>query len=289
MIYYVKQGQSSILRGIKILNEECMITSNIYSMNERKIEKIVKKMSKKGIKQLVLSKELKKQEKLIKKLNSYDITIFDGKWLMQYLLENIILYLKRKNKVSDLNEITILANDLTDEVKQNIRNFASTYKKIRIVTNHLERFKRLEKELYEENGTVIILTNNKKKALANSIIIINFDFVQEMFDQYSVNEKAIIINLTEKIKVNKKRFSGSIITDYEVEFLDTEEIITKSWKIRNLIEKQEEFCLKEMLEEKIYTDIIKQPIFNTFTNVQENIKKHKIEIKMLFGINGEIS
>lgn len=282
MAYYIKQGQSSIFLNIKVCENECKIPP--ITCNSKKIEKIVKKIKKKSINQVVLSKQIKQNDVFVQKLNDYDITIFDGKWLMQYILPEIITYLKEKQKIMQVDEITILANELTEDVKQNIKIFANTYKKIRIVTNHLERFKKVEQELYEEKGISIIITNNKRKALSKSMLIINFDFVQEAINQYNINEQAVIINLNDKIKINKKRFSGLIITDYEVEFQNIDDEF-----LEEIMQKQNEFSLKEILEEKIYSSLQVIPNYNIFDKVKIPLKKYDIQIKELYGINGLIT
>ena len=287
MGYYIKQGQSSIFKYIKIIEDECEILKIISKTTPKKLEKIVEKIKKKDINPIVLSKEVKQNQKFLEMLNNYAITIFDGKWLMQYILQDIIEYLKEKQKIAIDDEITILSNDLNNEVKQNIKTFANKYKKIRIVTNHIDKFKKLEQELYEENGTSIIITNNKRKALAKSELIVNFDFVQETINQYNINENAIIINLSEKIKINKKRFNGIIITDYEVKIeKDNEE---KEEILKEIIQKEMEYSLKEILEEKIYSHTKKQPSINTFPIVKNILKKYKIKIKELNGLNGVIT
>lgn len=223
-------------------------------------------------------------------LRNYDIAIIDGKWLMQYMVEDIIQYLDEKQKIKENSGISILANDLNNEVRQNIRKFSNKYKKIRIVTNHLEKFKKLEEELYEEKGISIIITNNKRKALSKSELIVNFDFVQEVINQYNIVENATIINLNDKIKINKKRFCGIIITDYEVEIqknINNEK--TKFLDIDDILEKQEEFSLKEIIEEKVYSNFAKHPDFNRFEMIENFIKRHNIKIKKLYGINGIFS
>ena len=221
MAYYLKEGQRSMFSKIKINENECEIS--LLNSNIKKAEKIAQKLRKKQINQVVLNKKLKDNKEFIKTLNNYDIAIIDGKWLMQYIIQNIINYLNKKKKIQTNDEIIILANDLSNEVRQNIKEFAKTYKKIRIVTNHPERFKRIEEQLYEESGISIIITNNKRKALVKANLIVNFDFVQEIINQYNINENATIINLNDNVKINKKRFSGTIITDYEVEFQNSEE------------------------------------------------------------------
>lgn len=286
MVYYIKKGQSSIFPLIKIYENECKISNINSSRTKKKIEKIVKKMKKKKIEQVVISEEMKKNKEFVEKLNNYDITIFDGKWLMQYILPQIICYIKEKQIIPDVEEVTILANDLTNEVNQNIQRFAHTYKKIRIVTNHLEKFKKIEEKLYETTGISIIITNNKRKALSKSELIINFDFVQETINQYNIYEKAIIINLNNIIKINKKRFCGLVITDYEVKLQDcNEENKIELLDFNDIQGKQEEFSLKEILEEKLYYNIENMPNYNTFETIENIIKKYNIKINQLYGIN----
>lgn len=283
MAFYVEEGQSSIFTKIKISEDKCKIPRLV---SNNKIEKTVKKMKKRKIEQVVLSKKLKQNEEFAKKLNNYDIIIFDGKWLMQYMLPQIISYLEHKKIISNPDEITILANDLTNEVRQNIESFSDTYKKIRIVTNHLEKFRRIERKLYDDKGISIILTNNKRKALSKAKIIINFDFVQELINQYNICEEAIIINLDSTIKINKKRFCGLIITDYEVEFQkDSEEDEIKMLEIKDIIKKKEIFSLKEILEERIYSKVQNSLNNNTFEIVENIIKRYNIRVNILYGIN----
>lgn len=283
MAFYVEEGQSSIFTKIKISEDKCQI-SKLVSNN--KIEKTVKKMKKKKIEQVVLSKKLKQNEEFVKKLNDYDIIIFDGKWLMQYMLSQIIFYLEYKKIISNPDEITILANDLTNEVRQNIEKFSDMYKKIRIVTNHLEKFRRIERKLYDDKGISIILTNNKRKALSKSKIIINFDFVQELINQYNICEEAIIINLDSTIKINKKRFCGLVITDYEVELQkNKEKDEMEMLEIDNIIEEKERFSLKEILEERIYSKVQNTLNNNIFEMVENIIKRYNIRVNRLYGIN----
>lgn len=288
MVYYLKEGQSKCFRYVKLNNNRCEISP--LNSNIKRTEKIVEKIKKKQIHEAVLSGKIKENEAFINMLRNYDIAIIDGKWLMQYMVEDIIQYLDEKQKIKENSEISILANDLNNEVRQNIRKFSNKYKKIRIVTNHLEKFKKLEEELYEEKGISMIITNNKRKALSKSELIVNFDFVQEVINQYNIVENATIINLNDKIKINKKRFCGIIITDYEVEIqknINNEK--TKFLDIDDILEKQEEFSLKEIIEEKVYSNFAKQPDFNRFEMIENFIKRHNIKIKKLYGINGIFS
>ncbi len=309
---YIKQGQSTKstktimwLKNIKLFikhvkenqNSPENIESNTYKRHVyeiynlttntkiKKMQKIVNNLKSKDINGIVLSKQMHLNNNFINIINSNNINIFDGKWLIQYIVTDIIKFLEKKGKIKTDAEVAILSNDLTEEVKGNIKELIKKFKKIRIITNHSEKFKKIEETLYEEEGVPIIIVNNKKKALTKSDLIINFDFVEESINQYNINENAVILNLDGKIKINKKRFSGTIITDYEVE---KKEDVSEEEKLL-----LEEFYCKELYEEKIYKSSIErikleEASYSKFEIIRKIIDEEKILIKQLYGINGII-
>ena len=282
--FYIKQGQNSMFKRIKIENNICTIQNLSEKTKIKKVEKIAKKLSKLGVKTVIISKSLHENENFVNALKFYNITIFDGGWIGQYIIEDIIQYIEAKKMEFKKYEISILANDLTEEVKGNIKELINKFKRIKIVTNHSERFKKLEKDLYEQNGVPIIISNNKKKTLIKSELIINFDFVEEDINKYAINENAIILSLNEKIKVNTKRFNGIIITDYEVGYNDIPD--------ESNIEKKD-FYNKEILEEKIYNESLQRVQLSEvnctrFEVVRNIIKEYKIVIECIYGKNGKL-
>ena len=279
--FYIKKGQNSIFKTIKVEDNICTIYNLSEKNSLKKIEKLVKKMKKLNINSTVISKALHEYTNFINMLNAYDITIFDGKWLGQYILDDIIEYLKKRGTELKTDEVSILANDLTEEIKGNIKELINKFKRIKIITNHSEKFKKLEKHLYEQTGVSLIISNNTKKALSKSELIINFDFIEEDVNRYNINENAIIVSLDEKVKINKKRFNGIIITDYEV---GSKKILCDT------IKKEEEFSNKEIYEEKIYNESLyraqlSEANLSKFEVVRNIIKEYEIEIYTIRGIN----
>ena len=51
-----------------------------------------------------------------------------------------------------------------------------------------------------------------------SQIILNIDFPQELINKYNIYDDAVIVNLKGNIKINKKRFNGLNINNYEINF-----------------------------------------------------------------------
>lgn len=288
--YYLKQGQSLGLKTIKISGDICEIYSLSGNTKPKKIEKIIKRLKRHEINSVVLSKEIHQLSNFVNMLNSHEIFIYDGKWIGQYLILDIIEYLEKKQKVAKNNdEVAILANDLTEEVKGNINALVKKFKKVRIVTNHPEKFKKIENDLLENQGISIIISNNKKKSLLRPQIIINFDFVEEEINKYNINEDAIIISIYEKIKINRKRFSGIVIIDYEVKCNED----NNDLKQNDCIIENKEFYNKEIYEEKIHNELIgrahlSEANCSKYEIVRNIIKENKIEIDQTYALNGEI-
>lgn len=157
---------------------------------------------------VILSKEIKKQKNLVNYLYSQNMNIIDGKWLFGILSDEAITYVvnKKKMKKEKLN-VSILVNDVEDYVLENIKLIVGKYKRVNIVTNHLEKFKKLEKEIFEKDGIMVTVTNNKKKGLTKSNVILNYDFPTELINKYKIYDEAIILNVKQNVSISSKRFN----------------------------------------------------------------------------------
>lgn len=279
MFYIEKTDKPSWLErklNLVKVQENTIILPIDENTNEKQIEKIATKTNKiikkySTSKKIVLSKEICKEQKYINYLNTYGLEIQDGKWLFEILLPEITEYIVNKKKIEKTN-ISIMINDLTDLEFENIKILARKYKSINIVTNHIEKFKKLEKQLQENEGIIITITNNKKKSLMKSQIILNIDFPKELINKYNMQDEAIIVNVRGNVKINKKRFNGLNINDYEIDFRDDK----KNNKALN-----DKFYLKDLYEAGLYK---KQRI----SEIKEKIRVDKVIIKKLILNNGEL-
>ncbi len=142
---------------------------------------------------------------------------------------------------------------------------------VNIVTNHIEKFRKIEKQIFEEDGIMITIGNNKRKGLAKSEIILNIDFPTELINQYHIYEKAIILNIKYPIKIVKKRFNGINLNDYDISFKKTEEFEYENdphYKNCEIYEAQ-------INQKQSYSDLMKQ------------LQKDQVEVTKLVGINND--
>ena len=272
-MFYIEENDKPtflerILTKIKIENNRIIIPIE-KELSEKKQEKLahktIKLLNKSSSKKIVVSKKIGQYEKYMNILKAKYINV-EGKWLYKMLVPEIIEYiLKKENLKKEETSLHILVNDATDVAVQNILEFAKEYKTITIITNHIDKFKKIEEKIFEESGINISIMNNKKKSLSRAKIIINFDFPKELINQYTINEKATILNLPGKLKINKKRYEGKIIQGYEI----------KSKEDSNYNQELDKFYPKSIYESKFYYE---QP----YQYIREKIKNDKIEIKELY-------
>ena len=272
-VLYIQKMDKPIgkIKKIKIEQDNCEISLNVEK--ERKIKKVIKKLIKNEVTNVVLSKEFDENRDFINALNASNINIFNGRWLQKYLAIQILDYIvTQKNIKKEEYEIAITVNQITDLSIELIKILAKQYKRLTVVTNHIEKLRKIENEIYEKEGILIVISNNLKKSLLKPELILNIDFSNEVLNKYKVNENAIIINLEGDVKINQKRFNGINVNDYEIG-IGREEII---WR-KNM----EKFRTKDLVESVLYMK-------DTFQNICNKIRRNKVSIKELYGINGKI-
>lgn len=256
-------------------NGKTTITLPLFKSNKirnKKIIKIAKRINKKlydnNIENVVLSNYLEGNEILKQKLYCQNINILDGRYLFYLLIPEIIEYILKRQKVKLQNgEVTLLINDFTQNNAKIITYIAQNVKRVNIVTNHSNKFKKIEDYLYNELGVILNITNNKNKSLSNANLIINIDFPEEIINKYEINSNAIIVNIFNEIKIRAKKFNGININYYKA-------CIPKEYQIDG-------FQNNLVYESSIYK--------YSYENARKDIIANKIRIKKLVGINGDIS
>ena len=271
-IYIQKKDKPKVaIKKIRIEQDNCKIYLNLEK--EKNIKKVINKLLKSEIENVVLSKELVENKEFVNAINANGINIFDGKWLKKYLSIQILDYIVTKKQVQkEQTEIAITVNQITDISIEIIKVLSKQYKRVTVVTNHLDKLRKIEKEIYDKEGILIIISNNHKKSLLKTQFILNMDFNKEVLNKYRINENAIIINLEGDMKITEKRFNGINVNDYEID-VGREEMI---WR-----ENMQMFRNKDLLEASLYMK-------DTFENITKKINKNKVSITELYGINGKI-
>ena len=278
-MYYIQESDKPVLIA-KIFNLIELVEDKIIlpvcdkeKIDDKKVIILVKKvkkiLEKTNCRTIILSKYLKKQENFVDLINMYKINVIDGRWLFLVLLDKILDYIiaKRKLEKKQINVSIMVKQNTCDYVIENIKKISKIYKSINIVTPNIEKFKKLEEEIFEENGVIITISNNKRKSLKRADIIINIDFSEEELNKYNIPDEAIIVNIDGNIEINKKRFNGLNINDYEISFEKFDEFD---------YEKDKLYWKKDLYEASIYK---KQP----YQYIERKINKDKVKIVELIG------
>jgi len=265
IIFYIIENKNIIKRIFKCftIKDDVIIiygTKNIY----KKLNKFLKNTN-----AVAISNELINNDNFKNELFKMNIDILDGRYLFKFLLLDVLDYIIKANnsKFEDM-ELSILANYADDILENNIIEIAEKCKLLNIVTNNPEKFNNISEKLRDNNGIMIHISKNKRKGLIKSGIIINYDFPQELFNKCKINNKAVIINLKEKIDILSKSFSGINVNYYKI-----------NEQQGNLLQY---FSDEIIYESKIYG-------FNDFYEIRKKMKKDGIKIKNLIGVKGIIN
>ena len=232
-----------IFKNVEIKNDRILLNCNEKNRcNKSIIHKIVNIINKYNNTYLVISRNLKKDKDFINTLQSNNLRIIEGKKLFKINLCNILDEICKKYNINKkICKISILTNNNDNEIIKLINSIISEFKSINIVTNHYNLFDKLQNSILNKYGSILYITNNKKKALCNSNIIINIDFPQELINKYFIYENSIILNVEEKVKINKKRFQGKIINDYNIR-------ISSDLESKINLENYKNYDIKDVLE-----------------------------------------
>ncbi len=246
------------------------IQENKYS--NRKIKNLFQKFGQEN--KYVLPESLK-ENKTVKNAN---IPIITGTILNKVLTLKTLEYIANiQNRAINSIDLTILVNKTSELNMYLIELLSKTVKNVKIVSDNLFKFKKLEEKLYEEYGIAIQFSKSFQKSLAKSEIILNLDFSETDINDYVLYSKAIILNCAEeKIKIKSKLFSGILINSYQIKFKkELEDKFRKS----NLYCQYTPFMLYESLLNKERND------YHYFDKIEED----EITIHNLIGSNGIIN
>ena len=232
-MYYIENNDKprfleSMFKIIKIEGNKLILPLKTKNINKKYLAKLARKtkkiLDKTKSKKIVLSKILKENEEYKNILYTYGFDIVDGKWLFEVISCEVLDYIVNlENIKKEDTEISILVNYITQNTLENIKKIARQYKRLNIVTNHIEKLKKIEEELYNKEGIMIIVTNNKKKSLSKSKIILNIDFSEEQ-----------LINLDAK-SLDK---NGTKFVIAQVNTVSIEDVLKRQEKLENAMNKE---------------------------------------------------
>ena len=286
IIGYIKQdniesGFFQKIKGIEIKKFDNNYVIAISNKNKKKI--LVKYIEKLNIDTLVFSNELDGdfKEEICLLLHKRKLNIINGKKLMEYMEFEIVKYILNKQGTSMKQEDIYIVFKKQEGLDLNfLKRFIENFKTTNIVTNDLERLKNVQNNLLDNDGILISVSNNKKKALKRAKYIININLNKEELEKYVINRNSIIINIQENVKYNNPSFDGININYISISCPD--EYIEKFEQIGNI---ETDFSLVKLYESILLCNNVQKL---KLEDVYEKISKDNIKINGIIGNNGPI-
>lgn len=245
----------------------------IRDLKNKTLNKLSKFLRSNCINRVCLSDNLLNNDVFLEFLSKEEISYFDGIWLFKHMMINCAEYICTcKKEKLEYQEISILSNSIDWNLIYVIKELANRVRIVNIITNNENRFRKVEKELYEEKGILLNVNNNYKRSLVKSDIIFNYDFYEEEFNKYVLPKKACIINFENEIKALPKSFEGINANFFEINM--PRKYIDKLLFFKG-------FSSTILCESFIYKNTMP-------SNISKEINDNSIQITFLDGRNGKI-
>lgn len=257
---------------ISVSNTEFGEIVQIQNFNNKTYKNLEKILKMYRIKKVCLSNKFKDNEKFEEFLKSNQVMKVTKEILNKYLIQEVIEFVcNSKEEKIQYQEISFLINKNNIITNLIINNIAKIVKNVNVITTNQNQFRTLENRLYNNDGIVLNLTNNYKKSLMNSNVIINFDFSQEQINRYDIPKYACIIDFSKNnININKKSFEGLNIGNFK-------------YSVNKNIDNNK---FKSFDKEDFYSSLLVKN--SNQENILNRVKKDNVRIIELYGKNGVI-
>lgn len=273
----------------------------IKEEKEKKLEKSVRnflnQIQKFKIDTIVFSDKIIKENpvfyQIVKEKLNLNGNILDGRRLMRYMNFDIFEYILNLQKAHmEQEDIYFLIKKEQNLDLQFLSKFIENCKTVNIVTNDVDRFKKIQDNIYEKESILISVSNNKAKALKRAKYIFNVNMDKQDIEKYRINRDAIIVNFKNNIKYGGNTFSGINVNYFQIDMPD--EYIERFEPINGLEEFDEAKLYESILMKKIEIEkkksiiLSKSELAKRKNIVMDIIKQDEIKITGLIGNNGRI-
>ena len=284
VVGYIKEERLKFFQHVKLFlfdGNYVIAVSQTGKNKERVRKKVSRYIEKLGINALVFSKDLEESFKsdiytFLK--NSNKVQVLNGKKLMGFMKFEVVKYVLNKQKVnSKEEEIYIVFKKSGDTDLNFLKKFIENFRVVNVVTNDIERLKNVQDNLLENDGILISVSNNKRKALKRAKYVLNINLNKEELEKYRMNRDAIIVNIQENVRYGLAGFEGININNIKIKCPD--EFIEKFEQIGD------NFEITELYEGLLLSDDMQR---RKAEEVIERIEKDDVKINEIIGNNGVI-
>lgn len=273
------------------------IPRNIKEKKQEKfIQKFINELKKVKIDTVVFSEEIINSnlyEGIVDEICKVNKGIVNGKRLMQYMNFDIFEYiLKIQKEPMNKQDVFFMIKKDNNMDLQFLEPYIENCKTVNIVTNDMERFKKVQDNLYEKEDILISVSNNKNKALKKAKYIFNVNMNKSEMKKYKIDRNAIIINLKENVKIDDTSFEGININYFQIsipdDYIEKYEVFCKENEF-DIVKIYESILLRKIQSQKAKSVMLSKTDLKKRKNIEADIiKKDNVKITGLIGNNGRI-
>lgn len=260
-------------------NVECIVLPEV---NEKILKKLKILADIRCWKNVCVCNELMKNEKFLNFAKTNNLKIMDGRWIFKNIADKVVEYvISYRNQNIENQEIAILCNNIDETILEKIKEISLKVKVCNILTNNIRQYKKIEENIYQTNGIILNISNNYKKLLLKSSLILNFDFSESDLEKCVFAKDSYIVNFLENIDISKKYWNGKNICFFEINMPEKYIELTNDFKGFNESILYESFIYKKTSYRNIKKEIIDDDVkINCLLDINKNkIKKPDLNLE----------
>jgi len=128
-----------------------------------------------------------------------------------YEILKFCMQLGKANRQS--TDIYFVCQAFSKETVEIIKQLATMFKCINIVTEDMVPYTVFANKVYAEDAQLITVSNHKRKALRQAKWIINYDYTTEELQAYTLNREAIVLQIQNKMQTMPIGFCKLVVND----------------------------------------------------------------------------
>ena len=198
-----------------VQNRECIV---LPIVNDKVLKKLEFFANIRCLRNVCVSDNLRWNDDFMRFAQKQNLNIMDGKWLFKNMMEQVVDYVAdMREEPLGMQEVAILCHHLDETIAEKIKDISAKVKVCNILTQNSKQFQKLEEQIYQENGIVLNVSTNYKRAVMKSGLVVNFDVEGKDLEKCVFSKKAFLISLNQNEEIQKKDWLGRNIAFFAVD------------------------------------------------------------------------
>lgn len=260
----------------EVLGEVKVAIPKFKEKHSKKVaKKILKMINEHKVENIVLSKELSKNNEFCSTLKENKKYIITGRRISKVVLDQLLKDISKYSKYpKEKMNVLLLMNEYSLENIDLIEVISKEVRQLHVISRNYSKYEKCANSLFENYGYMVKLYSNEYSGEFNRVnVVLNVDFKEEELQKIVIAKNSVVVSLNERINKVKRGFNGIIINDIDVAGFDEN---LKNYRGLAICEAKVYKPLRNIIDnERIFNQ--EKYIINGYTGLKGKITEEEFE------------